>query len=227
MRHCDRCGVDVAGERTHCPLCQNELSPENREVPGAEESPEVFPRVPTVYGQFHFLFRILIFASVAVGVAAVAVNLLLPQSGAWSAFVVGGLACLWLSLALAVRKRKNIPKSMLYQVAFLSVVCVLWDVGVGWHGWSIDFVVPILCMAAMAAMGVLSKVLRWEVDDLLIYICIDAVFGIVPIIFYFAGWVGVPYPSVICVAASVISLAALAVFRSGSIWAELKRRLHL
>lgn len=241
MLHCKKCGVDVAGERRYCPLCQNELvpagaGPEGRDGeagPGpaartaSAASPEVYPLVPTVYRQYHFLFRLLIFASIAVGVAAVAVNLLLPESGAWSAFVAGGIACLWLSLALAVRKRRNIPKGMLYQVAVLSVICVLWDLGTGWHGWSIDYVVPILCASAMIALGVLSKVFRWDVDNLLIYFCIDALFGVVPIVFYFAGWVGVPYPSVICVAMSVLCMAGLAVFRGNTVWAELKRRLHV
>ena len=46
----------------------------------------------------------------------------------------------WLSLALAVRKRKNIPKGMLYQVALLSIICMIWDFATGWNGWSIDYV---------------------------------------------------------------------------------------
>lgn len=221
MLHCEKCGVDIAGRRRYCPLCQNELNP------GEEASEETFPLVPTVYRRHHFLFCLLIFVSIAVVVVSVAVNLMLPQSGAWSAFVVGGFVCLWLSLTLAIRKRKNIPKNMLNQTVFLSAVCVCWDFGTGWHGWSLDYVVPILCMAAMAAMGILAKVLGWDVDNLLIYVCIDAVFGIVPIVFFLAGWLRVPYPSVICAALSLISLAALAVFRSASIWAELKRRLHL
>lgn len=223
MLHCKKCKVDVAGDRKLCPLCQNELI--NRGE--AENRPEVFPVVPTVFNQYHLLFRLLVFISISVVVLAVAVNLLIPDTGAWSVFVVGGIVCLWLSLALAIRKRRNIPKSMLYQVAFFSVICILWDWGTGWLGWSLDYVVPVLCMAAMAAMGILAKVLHWDVDNLIIYVCIDAIFGVAPIIFFLAGWLSVPYPSIICVALSVISLAALGVFRSASIWAELRRRLHM
>lgn len=220
MRHCEQCGVDVAGSRTHCPLCQGPLSP------CMGDSRETFPRIPTIYRQYHFLFRVMIFASIAAGVAAVAVNLMLPETGFWSAFVVGGIACLWLSLALAVRKRKNIPKGMLYQVALISVICVVWDWATHWSGWSIDYVVPILCVSVMAALAVLSRVFHWETETLIVYVCIDALFGVVPLIFFLTGCLNVPYPSIICVAASVISLAALVVFKGDSIWAELRRRLH-
>lgn len=220
MKTCEKCKVSVAGIARRCPLCQGEL------LPGVGEERAVFPVVPTIYRKFQGLFRLLIFLSIAVGVIAVAVNLMLPETGAWSLFVVGGLVCLWVSLMLAVKKRKNIPKDMLYQVALISIVCVIWDFATVWNGWSIDFVLPILCMAAMVAMGVLSYVLHWHRDETLIYICIDALFGVVPIIFYFTGCLSVVYPSVICVAASVLSVVWLMVFRGDSIWAELKRRLH-
>lgn len=221
MKRCEKCGVEVTGNRLRCPLCQGTL------LQTTGETREIFPVVPTLYRQYHLLFRLLIFASVAVGVVAVAVNLLLPESGAWSVFVAGGIICVWLSLALAVRKRKNIPKGMLYQVAQLSIICMIWDFATGWNGWSIDYVLPILCVAAMAALAVLSRVFNWETENQMIYFCIDAIFGIVPSILFFAGCLRVPYPSVISMAVSLLSLAAVAVFRGDSIWAELKRRLHI
>ena len=178
MKRCEKCGVEVTGNRLRCPLCQGTL------LQTTGETREIFPVVPTLYRQYHLLFRLLIFASVAVGVVAVAVNLLLPESGAWSVFVAGGIICVWLSLALAVRKRKNIPKGMLYQVALLSIICMIWDFATGWNGWSIDYVLPILCVAAMAALAVLSRVFNWETENQMIYFCIDAIFGIVPSILF-------------------------------------------
>ena len=219
MKHCDHCRIDVTGDRERCPLCDSSLK--------GEATPEVFPVIPTIYRQFHFLFKVMIFISVAVSVIAVAVNLILEETGLWSHFVVLGILCVWISMALAIRKRKNIPKNMLYQVMLLSIICVLWDLLIGWRGWSINYVVPILYSSAMIALAILSKIFNWAIENIIVYFCIDALFGITPLILVLTGLATIRIPSVICVAGSLISVAAIIVFKGDSIWAELKRRLYI
>ncbi|WP_040198252.1 DUF6320 domain-containing protein [Candidatus Soleaferrea massiliensis] len=221
MKHCEKCGVDVAGARASCPLCQGALSGDS------DDRPETFPYVPTIYKQHGMFLKILILCSVIISVTALAVNLMLPGSGWWSLFIVAGVGCVWISLAVAVRKRRNIPKNMLYQVVVLSALAVLWDLLTNWHGWSLDYVVPFLCIAAMTVLSVIAKVTRLHIEDLMIYFVIVALFGIVPIIFFFTGCLSVIYPSIICVASSVISLGALLVFEGENMLLELKRRLHI
>lgn len=216
--HCEKCGVAIAGGRSPCPLCQGRLS--------GEPGPESFPLVPTIYQQFHLLFKILLFVSASMGILAVAVNLVFEETGWWSLIVVGGIASMWLSLSLAIRKRKNIPKGILYQVILISLICVAWDFLTVWNGWSIDYVIPILFLAGIASMAVLTKVLSWEIENILIYMCIDALFGIVPILFFFTRILHVVLPSVICVTGSALSLAFLCIFKGDSIWAEVKRKLN-
>lgn len=221
MKRCEKCKVQVAGERKNCPLCQGPLSGES------DGSREVFPKIPTIYKQYSLFFRILILVSIIAAVISVTINFMIPESGWWSVFVVAGIGCMWLSLAFSVRKRRNIPKNMLYQVVILSLVSALWDWLTGWHGWSVDYVVPIVCVAAMIAMAIVAQVMHLDISDLMIYFCIGALFGIVPLVFYFTGSLTVIYPSLICVAGSIISLAALMVFQGRAMRAELRRRLHL
>ncbi len=221
MKYCDKCKVKIAGDREKCPLCQGMVT----DIGGP--SREVFPKIPTVYRQHNLLFRLLIFASIVAGVVSVAINLLLPQAGWWSLFVLLGIGCMWVSLFFAVRKRHNIPKNIMYQVVFVSGLSVIWDLVTHWRGWSIDYVIPSACFLAMISLAVLFKVMKMPVRDYLIYFALDGLFGIVPIIFFLTGCLNVLYPSLICVAVSVISLAALAVFAGENMLAELKRRLHL
>ncbi|MFQ8599809.1 MAG: DUF6320 domain-containing protein [Oscillospiraceae bacterium] len=221
MKTCENCRLQVAGNREYCPLCQAELTGEG------DPEQEAFPKIPTVYKQHTLFFRILLFSSIAGGVIALALNFMLPQSGWWSLFVLLGLGCTWASLAIAVRKRGNIPKNLLYQVVLISLLAALWDWVTGWRGWSIDYVVPLVCICAMVAMSVLARVLRLRIQDYMIYLCIDAVFGVVPIVFFLTGVLRVVYPALICVAGSLISLAALLVFEGQNMLLELKRRLHL
>lgn len=219
MKYCEKCNVKIVGSRKVCPLCQSRL------IGNSEE--EVYPYIPTIYQSFNRFFKLLILASVAAAVIAVTVNLLIPTSGWWSVFVVLGIACLWVSLAFSVHKRNNIPKILMYQVVVISLLSVLWDSITHWHGWSLDYVVPIACIAAMASLAITVRVMKMPIRDYLIYLCIDTLFGIIPAIFYLTGSLRVRYPSFICVAFSIITMAALLIFAGESIKTELKRRLHL
>ena len=76
MPYCDKCRVEVPGDRRRCPLCQGQLPP------GGDPQAEVFPVVPTVYRQHHLVIRIFIFLSIAAGVICVACNFLFtPTDG--------------------------------------------------------------------------------------------------------------------------------------------------
>ena len=221
MKYCEQCKLTVTGQRSRCPLCQSVLRDEG------EPYEEVFPVIPTVYNRFQFFFKLLIFASAVLGIVSVVINLLLPQSGVWSLFVLGGIGCLWVFLFIAVRKRNNIPKNILWQVAVAILFCLLWDLFTGWHGWSVDYVVPSICVAAMAALAVTAKVFRLVVGDFLFYLLISVLFGILPVISILLGWVQVLYPSLICVGCSLVSLAAVWIFQGENMKREWRRRMHL
>ena len=221
MKYCEQCKLTVTGQRSRCPLCQSVLRDEG------EPYEEVFPVIPTVYNRFQFFFKLLIFASAVLGIVSVVINLLLPQSGVWSLFVLGGIGCLWVFLFIAVRKRNNIPKNILWQVAVAILFCLLWDLFTGWHGWSVDYVVPSICVAAMAALAVTAKVFRLVGGDFLFYLLISVLFGILPVISILLGWVQVLYPSLICVGCSLVSLAAVLIFQGENMKREWRRRMHL
>ena len=221
MRYCVNCGVHVAGSSELCPLCQAPLTGE------AGGSRDVFPVIPTILRRYHLFFRLLIFCSVAVAVVSVILNLILPGGIWWSLFVIAGIACFWLGTAIAMAKRRNIPKTILYQVVFLSVCAVLWDVSTHWHKWSINYFIPIACTLAMLSLGTIAKVMRLPERDYIVYLLIDCLFGVAPLIFYLLGMLDVALPSLICVGVSILSFTALIVFEGEHMKNELNRRLHL
>jgi hypothetical protein len=219
MQYCEHCKVHIRGNRKHCPLCQNTLSGK-----GSEE--EVFPNIPVTY-QYNLILRIMIFISVSIIVVSIAINTMFPVHVNWSMFIIAGILCMWISLAMVIRKRHNIPKSITWQVAVISVLAVIWDWRIGWRGWSLDFVIPIACVVAMIVMAVTAKIMRLGVRDYIIYFLLDGIFGIIPIIFVLFGVLGVVYPSIICVTVSIISLAAVVLFEGENIKEEWNKRMHL
>ena len=219
MRFCDKCKVNIRGTATFCPLCQSELT-------GEMDAP-VYPRIKTLYQRLGLFFKLLILGTVVAGVASVAVNLILPQTGYWSLLVLCGIGCFWVSFFFIIRKRHNLPKSMLYQVVLISVISILWDNLTHWRGWSLDYVIPITCVAAMVSMAVVAKVLHMPVSDYIVCIIADTIFGIVPILFYVFDMVNVVIPSIICISISVISLVTLILFEGKNIRMEIIKRLHI
>lgn len=223
MKYCNSCKVNVTGGQPRCPLCQADLV----ELDDKTEEEEVFPVIPTIYRQHHMLFKTLVFVTVVCVVVSLAVNWMLPESGGWSLIVLGAAVCLWLTLWIAVQKRKNILKHILWQLFLVSVLSILWDYFTGWHGWSLDFVVPGICLVAMLSMTIVSRIMKVCVEEYLIYSVLGCLFGIVPLIFLLTGLVNYVYLPLICVAASIIFLAAIVIYQGENIAADLKRRLHL
>jgi hypothetical protein len=204
-----------------CPLCGGIISEDDG------RSEEVFPIIPTIYQEFNIFIRSMIMISISAIVISFAINIIFTKESRWSLLVAAAIICMWISLFFIIRKKNNIPKTIVWQVAILGILSVLWDRSMGWLGWSIDYVIPSICVGAMIVMAISAKLLKIGVQDLIIYIFVDGIFGFVPIIFLLFGGLHVLFPSVICVTASAISLSALVLFQGDNIKAELKKRMHI
>jgi hypothetical protein len=221
MQKCDNCNVSLKGNYEVCPLCGGILH-ENE-----EKSEEVFPNLPTIFQEFNIFIRVIILISIAAIVISFAINLIFTKDSRWSLIVAAGIACMWVSLFFIIRKKNNIPKTIVWQVVLISVLSVLWDWSMGWLAWSINFVIPTICFGAMVVMAIAAKILKIGVRDLIVYLFIDIIFGFVPIIFILTGILSVAFPSVICVATSAISLSALILFQGDNMRAELRKKMHI
>lgn len=221
MQNCTHCKVRIKGEHTVCPLCAGIM--EDKGNP----KEDVFPHIPTIYQEFNIFIRILIFVSIIGVVACFAVNMIFTRESFWSILVAAGVLSMWFSLFFIIRNKNNIAKTILWQVGIIGVLSIIWDRSMGWFGWSIDYVIPTVCVLAMIVMAVGAKILKISVRDLIIYLLIDAIFGFVPAVFILFGWVNTMFPSVICVAVSLISLSALVLFEGDNIKRELNKRMHI
>jgi len=221
MQYCTHCRVKIKGENTVCPLCAGILDGKG------DSNEEVFPFIPTIYQEFNLFIRVLILISIVVVVASFAVNIIFTKESRWSLPVAAGVMCMWVSLFFIIRKKNNIAKTIFWQVGVISILSLIWDKSMGFIGWSIDYVIPSVCVLAMIVMAIGAKILKISVRDLIIYLLIDAIFGLVPAIFIIFGWLNVIFPSVICVASSIISLSALILFEGDNMKNELKKRMHI
>ena len=221
MKYCAKCKVNIVGSRIQCPLCQNELNITD----SCEES--IFPILPNATHKYNLILKIIAFISIATSIISIFFNIILPTDVWWSIYILATLACACTSLATAITKHKNILKYLLYQSVIIILFALLLDCIIGWKAWSITFVLPIIFTLSMVVMYTISKVLNLQAGDYMIYLLLDALFGIIPVIFVASDNVSTYFPSFICIITSIISLSALIVFEGTQMYNELKRRLHV
>jgi hypothetical protein len=221
MPHCNNCHVKLRGINEKCPLCGNSiaLEVENKQKP-------VFPEIPPSFER-HTAVRILIFISIVATVMSYFVDIIFPTFINRPLYVVFGILSMWLSFTVVVRKRYHLSKNIMWQVTIVSVLSIFWDWQTGWLGWSLDYVIPITCIASLAVMYVTAKVMKLNARDYIAYLLLAGLFGIIPGLFILLKWLKVLFPSVLSVALSIIFLSAILIFQGESIRNELDKRMHL
>jgi hypothetical protein len=222
MKVCDACNVTVIAPRTRCPLCSAALTARE-----GDDGREVYPLLPTSYNKYERFFRVLMFVSVAACVICVGVNLFKPQGGWWSLIVVAGSLYMWIGLIYGVRRLHRLGRAILYQLVALAVVTVLIDHLYGQYGWAIDYVVPALCVAGMLSLSVVAAISPVGLEEYAIYVVVNALLGLAPLLFILLGLTDVTWPSIACLFVSLLSLVGVVIVGGKDMLQELKRRFHV
>lgn len=220
MLYCKACRISVSGTHKSCPLCGGNLS-------GSAEEKESYPILKPNGSHTKKIIQIISITALIAAIICITINVIIPTKIFWALFVVFGLGCGWLWAVVGLVKKSKPINSIVWQLALLSASSFLWDWFTGRHGWSIDFVFPCVCVGAMLAIIVLSKIMRMPYKDYIVNLIICAVMGIVPIIFLAAGLLRVIIPSVICAAVSLIVIAVQLIFNWKAMYREISKKLHL
>lgn len=221
MQHCTHCNVEILETRTTCPLCGNKLP-----APKEKESVVSFPQIPS-YLKSHMTLRILLFVSIVMVVLSFTIYFIFPTELNWPLLLLLGLLSIWLDMIFLVQKRFHIPKKIVWQVAIISLLSVFWDWNTGWRGWSLNYVIPLLCITALLLMYSIAVIMKLGNRDYITYAFMSALFGFIPILFLLFDWVTVEYPSIISIAVSFIFLSAIFILQGNSIKTEIEKRFHI
>lgn len=220
MRRCPECGVGIEGEWARCPLC------------GAiTEGTSCDSPLPTVALRFsrRRLVRVLFLTSLTVILVSFGVQLVFRRGADVGVLrsIWLGIAAMWLVVLMAVRKRRNVAKGTVYLVVLVGLVCAYWDYLTGWHGWSVTYVVPIVCGFSIIALLIAVRMMRVEVGDYTVYTGLTVLLGLVPILFLVFGWTTNPIASGICIGVSGAALAVQILTQRRDMGHELAKRLRL
>lgn len=189
MQYCPKCKVSVTGAQEVCPLCQGDLR-------GAPDEKNIFPSLADRPDKkTGFIFRLMLFIAITAAIVCVAINIMVPTSAWWSLFVVFGHR-----QRLHIGRRGVFEKIGYYEKYHLAALYhagACRDLG---RRFGLARLVDRLCIfpssgtVAIASMFVVGKVMNIPINDYIIYIIVDAVLGIIPIIFLCTGILHVIYP---------------------------------
>lgn len=188
----------------------------------------VYPEERLASAAVRKFFQRLTFFSICCAVAAVVANITLTPGRYWSVIVSGGILSMWTALMIGLVKRYNLLKNAMWQLLIITNGCLVWDIGMGWHKWSVNFVFPVISVTIMVSMLIISKLQRLSPREYMIYFVMAAGYGvIIPLILLLTGVLTVTFPSVICVGFGFLFFMAQVIFKRQELGEELNKKFHI
>jgi len=220
MLYCDKCGVRISGKRVFCPLCGKKI---------AEAEAEDFAVYPVIPPRMHYdlIFRISTFAAIAAILIINIINLaFIPHLNLYIPLNLS-VICAWIIVNVGYRKRRNIPKNILYEAIISFVLCLIWDKITGWRFWSINFVLPITTASLNVFYFVMSVVDRRNASAYGIYFMSSLLGTVITTVLFFTGISGARPFSAICISIGILLLCFQVLFRWHIFTSELSSRFHM
>ena len=143
-------------------------------------------------------------------------------------FAAGGVASMWVASSIGFFKRHNLFKNAVWQLVVISVASVIWDFVTGWHGWSVDYVIPGVSAAVLLTLIVLARVQRRMPREYMFYFMFTACYGMVlPFILVMTGILHMTWVCMICSASCLLFLVWLISFKGREFREEMQKKFHV
>lgn len=174
------------------------------------------------------VLQIFTFCCIEAIVISMMTDIIISPGVHWSVFVAAGCATMWLTMAVGYVKRFNLLKNAAWQLLIMSGICVLWDLGTGWRGWSVNIGIPDICLLIQVVMLIISRIRSLSPREYMIYYVMAAVYSmILPLILLVTGVIHYRTPSVICIGCSFLLLIGLILFKRKEFKEEMHKKFHV
>lgn len=174
------------------------------------------------------VLQIFTFCCIAAIVISMMTDIIISPGVHWSVFVAAGCVTMWLTMAVGYVKRFNLLKNAAWQLLIMSGICVLWDLGTGWRGWSVNIGIPDICLLIQVVMLIISRIRSLSPREYMIYYVMAAVYSmILPLILLVTGVIHYRTPSVICIGCSFLLLIGLILFKRKGFKEEMHKKFHV
>lgn len=220
MLYCEKCKISIQTDHKWCPLCHGAISGEANLENG------IFPDLPVRKKRQISFLKMLTFCCVLALIFSFVINNIVTTENKWFFYVIGGVCFVWIVLAWGKSKSKNLLKNIIWQTIIIGVGLGICDLFIGWRGCSLDYGLPILIGVSLISNFLLTIFKRLPPSEYMIYLLINSIFGLIPLLLVQVHIVKFAIPSMICSGLAMILLAGLIIFRWNQLVHELVKKFH-
>lgn len=220
MSKCVRCQVTILDETDKCPLCRHVIKQEG-------EVWNTYPDAIRVTRRYRFLENLVLFLSLVAAAVMASVNYAERPDILWSPVVILILLYGNAVLRLAVIGKSGYMFKAL-SLTFLGIVlllCIDWLTG--YHGWSLDFVLPGGILLIDLGIFVLMWVNHRNWQSYMMAQILMILLSLIPLLLLRLGVIRFALLSQIAAGVSVFLFLGTLILGDARARTELKRRFHV
>lgn len=228
MKRCRKCQLDILDESTTCPLCHGVLKDEVKdEGEAVKNKANGYPEVVLTTDGYHILNRIMLFVSIIIVSLSVIANYALYNGMLWSVLSVGIVLYSFTIVRHAIIHGIHLSSKIMVQAVSSAIIVVLVDLVIGYRGWSINYIVPQIAIAANIGIFVLLIISKLDWKRFVLQLIGMGILGLIPLLLWGIGLVEHPLMSLIAAGISVLIVLFTVIFGDKSVKNEMIRRFHI
>jgi hypothetical protein len=222
MRYCNNCKVTIENDFDLCPLCKKKTIKSSNDTLEND-----FPMQNISKGDMNKkIARLFVFAFIALIGLNILLNLIFSFTFIWAPYSIVILFYAYLMIMNAMRSYRNIGTIVVINVYMLSIIGFILDMILGFSGWSLDYLAPILILA-----GIISLVIFIFIKPLLflnyfIYMLTITFFGIIQLVLLLSNIIEFKVISIIAVFTSIMTIIGMFMFGDKKAKNEFIKRFH-
>jgi hypothetical protein len=234
MKYCRKCGLSVNTKYNFCPLCAAGLTGVNEdrdssegvcEVKAAGSTEELYPK-NDINVKYDVVLRLFLFLTVVAISACLLINILAYDGLLWSLIVIAGIGFLWAAIGYPLLVKKNIANRITVDAVCAVVFFIVVQVVTHSEGWSLDYVIPFLFIAATTVISLIILIRRMTWREYTKYQFITIFLGLLPVISVIANLVNPIWPSIASAVYSFVTFMGMFIFADKKYKNELIKRFH-
>lgn len=220
MSKCIQCKIEVLDEAQHCPLCQSALE-------HTIDVEDMYPDIKMRTRKLVMFSRIYLFLAIVAEILLVNISFLFRWSSIVYIICAMALFYGYIVVRYAILGTSGYIAKTIVLIAMALAMLVAADFFVGYHGWSVNYVLPsgILLMDTGILIFIIVNRKNWQsyiMLELFMVICSG-----VMILLYAFGVVTNPIVSVVAFNVSLILFLGTVIIGGRRARVELKRRFHI
>ena len=217
MSKCLKCDVIVNSVTNRCPLCDSIID---------ETEDNIYPR--KINGlKYGFVRKISLFITIMCSLCVLLLNFYLTPNYRWALFVIIQLFIFYMLFFKILNGRNRVLRMLFVFNILVCSLSIFWDIYIGFNGWSLDYVLPSLCITYGIFVLLLRFINYFAFRQNSSYIYFNICLGFVPLVLLSLEIVKVDILADLSAVIAFVNLIILIIFD----WSDLKnfisKKFHL